>query len=158
TRQDADRHVALRVIGFPGRGRDGIETDVGEEDDPRSGQNAAQTVHAPGTGVGWHERVPVVGVDITHAEQDEQHDHGDLDGDDERVEDGRLLDADVTDGGNDPHDQDGGQVDDGPGESQVQSVRALIERCVRECGGDVKVQLIEQADHVTRPADRNRGD
>src|SRR6266446_10241796 len=78
-----------------------------------------------------------------------------MNGDDERVEDGRLLDADVTDSGNDGDDQYGGQVDDGPGEPQVQRVRALIERCVRERGGDVKVQLIEQAHHITGPADRH---
>jgi len=62
-------------------------------------------------------------------------DHRNLDGDDERVEDGRLLDADVTMVAMTRHDQYGGQVDDGPGESQVQCVRALIERACESAAG-----------------------
>ena len=37
---DADRHVALRVLGLLGVGRDRVEADVGEEDDRRPGEHA----------------------------------------------------------------------------------------------------------------------
>ena len=35
------RHVALRVLGLLGRGRDRVEPDVGEEDLARAGEDAA---------------------------------------------------------------------------------------------------------------------
>ena len=37
---DADGHVALRVLGLLGVGGDRVEADVGEEDDRRAGQHA----------------------------------------------------------------------------------------------------------------------
>ena len=35
-----DRHVALRVLGFLGRGRDRVEADIGEEDRRRGADHA----------------------------------------------------------------------------------------------------------------------
>src|SRR2546430_13387159 len=43
TRQDADGHVALRVLGLLGRSGDGIEADVGEEDDARGARSEEHT-------------------------------------------------------------------------------------------------------------------
>ena len=114
--------------------------------------------YMPVPGIGRNERVPVAGVDVAHAEQDEQHDHRDLDGDDDRIERGRLLDADVADGGDRRDDRHGGQIDDGAGAHQVQRVRALIEWRVRKRGRDVDVHLLQEADRVARPADRDGGD
>ena len=42
--EDADRQVALRVLRFLGGRRDGVEADVGEEDDRRALVNAAEAV------------------------------------------------------------------------------------------------------------------
>ena len=39
--EDADGHVALRVLGLLRGGGDGIEADVGEEDDARRPEHAA---------------------------------------------------------------------------------------------------------------------
>ena len=47
---------------------------------------AAPTELPGGAGVGRYERVPVAGVDIPHAEGDEQQHHGDLDGHNDGVE------------------------------------------------------------------------
>src|SRR5207237_10191016 len=105
-------------------------------------------------GIGWYERMPVGGVDVTHAEQDEQHDHRHLDGDDHRVEGGRLLDADVTDSRDRSDDRHGRHVDDGLGAHDVELVRPGAEWRARERTWDMDMQLLEEADGVTRPADR----
>src|SRR6185312_2846255 len=99
-----DRHVALRVPGFLGRGRDRIKPDVGEEDDGGGLEDAAVAEGAEVTVIGRDQRVQVGRVDVTDAENNEQHYHRHLDGDDDRVESGRLFDADVADGGDCGHD------------------------------------------------------
>ena len=50
---NADRHVALRVLGLLRRRADRIEPDVGEEDDRRAGHHAAEAEVFP--------RLPVFG-------------------------------------------------------------------------------------------------
>ena len=57
--QDADRHVALRVRGFLRRRGDGVESDVGEEDDARAAHDAVPAVLARAFG-GGNEGRPVV--------------------------------------------------------------------------------------------------
>ena len=49
---DADGQIALRVFAFFGGGGDGIESDVGEEDDRAAGQNAGPAVGREGMPVG----------------------------------------------------------------------------------------------------------
>ena len=45
---DADRHVARRVLRLLGVGRDRVEADVGEEDDRRAGQHADRLARRAG--------------------------------------------------------------------------------------------------------------
>ena len=65
--QDAPRHVALRVARLLGRGRDGVEADVGEEDERRALVDAAPAVRREGR--------PVARVEVerTHAHEDREH-------------------------------------------------------------------------------------
>ena len=60
--QDADGHVALRVLGLLRGGRDRVEADVGEEDDGRAADDAAPAEVAEVAGVGRDEGVRVVAV------------------------------------------------------------------------------------------------
>ena len=50
--QDADRHVALRVLALFGGRRDGVEADEGEEDDGRAAHDAGDAVRREGVPVG----------------------------------------------------------------------------------------------------------
>ena len=68
----ADRHVLLRVAALLGGGRDGVEADVGEEDEGRAGPD-------PGPAVG-REGVPVGGLDVEGADDDEEDEDDELDG------------------------------------------------------------------------------
>src|ERR1700691_1896735 len=70
-REDSDGHVALRVLGLARRGRDGIETDVGEENDAGGGEYAADAVNTRLPGVRRNERVPVVRLDVADTKEDE---------------------------------------------------------------------------------------
>jgi hypothetical protein len=82
---DGKWKVALRVLGLLAAGRDGAETDVGEEDDRGGGQNAAIALR--------RERLQVVGVESRELERDEQAEHRKLDHHHDVVEGGRLLDT-----------------------------------------------------------------
>ena len=42
--QNADRHITLRILCFLGRGRNGVKSDVGKEDDRRPGNNTAKAI------------------------------------------------------------------------------------------------------------------
>jgi hypothetical protein len=53
--QNADGHIALRILALLSRGRDRIETNVSEEDDGAAGQHAGPAI--------GHERMPVVRLD-----------------------------------------------------------------------------------------------
>ncbi len=63
--------VLLRVLGLLGRRGDGVEADVGEEDDGRAGHDAL-----PAEG---HHGLEVGQADVAGAEEDEEEDDGDLD-------------------------------------------------------------------------------
>ena len=52
---DADGHIALRILALLGRGGDGVESDVGEEDDGAAGEESR-----PAIGI---ERIPVRRMD-----------------------------------------------------------------------------------------------
>ena len=54
-----DRHVALRVLGFLGRGRDRVEADIGEEDRRR---RADAPMPAEPPKAGGQERIEIVGL------------------------------------------------------------------------------------------------
>ena len=69
--ENADRQVALRVAGLFRRGRDGVEADVGEEHDRGALVDAGEAVR--------RERHVVVGIDVHHADADEQRQREQLD-------------------------------------------------------------------------------
>ncbi len=53
---DADRQVPARVLGLLGRRRDGVEADIGEEDDRGPRRDARESIR--------HERMPVLRLDV----------------------------------------------------------------------------------------------
>ena len=98
--EDADRHVALRVLGFLRRGRHGVEADVGEEDDACGAEyphDAAVVVrHASRRRVGRrgrNERRVVRRVDEPPADADHQQHDRHLDDDDDAVDERGFLRA-----------------------------------------------------------------
>ena len=85
----ADGHVLLRVPALLGGGRDGVESDVGEEDERRAGPDARQAV--------GRERVPVGRLDVDRADDDEEDEDDELQDDHPGVERRRFLDPDDED-------------------------------------------------------------
>ena len=111
--EDADGHVLLRVLGFLRGGRDGVESDVGEEDDTGGARDPRPPILAECSLVGRDEGMPVRGGqrrmlehERTRNGDEDQHDRH-LDNHDGRVEVGRFLDADHQDGGDQADDQKG---------------------------------------------------
>jgi len=100
---DADGDVALGVLALFGGGGDGVETDVGEEDDGASGEDSGDAVGDEG--------VVVAGMDEGEAEEDEGEDGGDFDHHHDVVGAGGLADPDDEDGGEDTDDEEGGNIE-----------------------------------------------
>ena len=104
-RDDADRHVALRLLRLLGVGGDRVEADVGEEDERGARQHADRL--AAGVGVAeeglaeeadagqavGRERVPVPRVDVEGADDDDEQHGRHLDHHHGGVEAGALADA-----------------------------------------------------------------
>jgi len=93
--------------------------------------------------------VPVRGVDVAHAEENKQQHHRHLDGDDDRVECGRLPDADIT---NDRQRRDNGHcgnIDDRAGAYDIQITCALRKWRRREGRRQMHPDLVEKTDQVT---------
>ncbi len=109
-------------------------------------------------GVGWNERVPVGGIDVADAEQDEEDDDRHFDRDDPGVEGRGLFDADIADRCNGSDDENGGHVDDGAGAHHGQMPCTLLERRTGERCRNVQAHLVEQADDISRPAHRDGAD
>ena len=66
-RDDADRQIAAGVLGFLRRRRDGVESDIGEEDHGGSGHDARGAVGSEG--------LPVLRTYPGRADGDEEQDH-----------------------------------------------------------------------------------
>jgi len=93
---DADGQVALRVTALLGRGRYGVEADVGEEDDGAAGQHAAPAI--------GHEGMVVAGMDEAYDGENEDQNRNQLDADHHVVGFGRLANAADQDDGEDEDD------------------------------------------------------
>jgi hypothetical protein len=107
-----DRHVALRVLGFLGGGRDRVEADIGEEDRGRRADDAhaARSRRAePAIGC---ERRKMLALDRGEGEHDEHGERRHLDRHQRGVEIGALLGADHQQRGHRQRHDDGGHVDD----------------------------------------------
>ena len=95
---DGDGHVALRIFRLLRRGADGVEADVGEENNTRAGHNAAPAEVTGVAGVRWNERMPVHGRDCMKRPEDEQQHHRHFHQHNEIVKVRRFLDADDKQG------------------------------------------------------------
>ena len=93
---DAARKVTTRIACLLGRRGDGVEADVGEEDDRRPGPDAVPPV--------GQERLPVGGLHVVEAHDDEERQHDQLDQHHRRVEARGLLHADHQHPGEKQHD------------------------------------------------------
>ena len=101
--EDAEGQIALGLFALFGGGGDGVEADVGEEDDGAAGEHAGPAV--------GHEGVPVDGLDEAGGGEDEGEDGDDLDQYKDVVGAGRLADAaDQDDSENHDH-EEGGNVE-----------------------------------------------
>ena len=102
---DADGQIALGIARFLGGGGDGIEADVGKEDDSAAGNDAAEP--------GGRERMPVAGIDQCAADDQENENGADLDGDHDVVGLGGFADTAHEEHGENQNDEEGGNVEVG---------------------------------------------
>src|SRR5260370_60768 len=82
---DADGHVAMRVLALFGGGGDRVETDVGKEDDGAAGENAWPAVGREG--------MPVRGMNEARGKADEHEDSDDFEENHDVVGFGGLANA-----------------------------------------------------------------
>ena len=160
--EDADRHVAFRVLGLLRGGRDCIKADIGKEDNGCAAHDAAETELA-GTGTGRNELSagiagchPMRGADKGRRRDDEQHDDDKFDGDDRGVDVRGLADASRQERGHDGDDDHRRRVDHGAGRVPGVLRGVVIEGRTSESGRNGDAEVRKEADHVTGPADRNR--
>lgn len=101
---DADGQIPCGVAALFRRRRDGVEADVGEEDDGRARDDAAVAER--------QERIPIRRVDVRCSEHEEEEDRSELDEDEDAVELDALLRAAHEEERQKERDEDGGQVED----------------------------------------------
>ena len=148
-------HVALGIFGLLGGSGDGIEADVGEEDDSGTGEDTAPAEFPKAAGVFRDKGDPVVGIDVGRAAENEEDDDGELDDDDDIVEAGGFTDPDHEENGGGQTDEDGGQVKEG----SALGPDAVVEdqRGGAEGGWDIDAEVVEEFDGVARPTDGDGG-
>ncbi len=157
TGENAERHVALRILRFLRRRGDRVEADVGEEDDAGGADDAAPAELAPHARVLRNERLPVVGGDVERTEADHQHHDADLDRDHDRVRQRRLADAEHEDDGDYGDDEYRRQVEHRAGGEETLLERVVDRRATERWWDEVDPQGVEELDQVARPADGNSG-
>ncbi|MCW0416611.1 hypothetical protein NB689_002365 [Xanthomonas sacchari] len=152
---DADRQVALGVLGFLGGGGDRIEAVEGEEDDRRRRHDPVRdAIGADRLGKAVrHERVQIGAL-----ERRQRHCHEDAQGDQlqhhqHRVERGALLGAGHQQAGHGEGDQHRRQVEDAAG----MRPRGQRRRQVQVHAG-LRTGPVQEADEVAGPAHRHRAD
>ena len=96
--ENADGHVALGIPRFLGRGRDRIETDVGEEDDAGRAEDAEDSavgvVNALRRDVSrrrWNQRRVISRIHESPSDADDEQDDAHLQDNDDAIDEGRLL-------------------------------------------------------------------
>ena len=155
-REDADRHVTLRVARLLCGRRNRVEADIGEEDHAGAAQDAAPSEAAELTGVGRHERLPVFRRHEHAADADDQQDHGNLDRDDDRVDSRRFFDAD------DQQNRDGERDQTSAGRLRMAVAAGAVGEHDRRAGRraeerwKAQAEIGEKTDHIRRPAHRDR--
>ena len=152
--EDADRHVALRVLRLLRGGRDRVEADVGEEHHRRAAQHAAPAELAELAGVRRDERRQVLAparrprpaTTKTTSTTTLMHDQ-------RRVGVGGLLDADHQQRRDQQHDGGGRQVEHAG--SSCRRRPWPSQRGGGELGRERDAEVAQQAHEVARPADRD---
>ena len=151
---DSDRHSALRVAALLAGGRDGVEADVGEEDDGAAGEHAGPAV--------GRERMVVARMDEVQADEDEGEDRDELDEHHDVVGACGLADAAHEDDRQKNDDEEcrnvetevpAGSVDDVAGEIG-ETLRQVRRREPLRAERDA--EPIEQVDEVRGEADARR--
>ena len=131
---DANGQIPCGVAALFRRRRDGIEADVGEEDNGRTRDDTAVAER--------QERLPIRRVDVRCSEHEEEEDRSELDEDKDAVELDTLLRAAHEEERQKERDEDGGQIED-----------------AAFCGRDDEFMRQheprrgEESDDVARPAD-----
>src|SRR5438094_136021 len=154
--QNADRQVALRVLGFLRRGGDGVETDVREKHDRGALMDPAKPVGS--------ERVVVSGTEVREPGDDEQPQYEQLDRHHDVIGRGTLAYAEHEQPRDERDDHEGRQVHQDRYAQDVwsglqQAVHAGIGRQERrtvpgnEPGRQVNVEAAEQRREVITPRD-----
>ncbi len=144
--QNAEGQVVLRVVALLGGRRDGVEADVGEEDDGAAGEHAGPAV--------GHEGMPVVGLDEAGSGEDEDQDGGHFDEHHDVVGAGRLADAAHQQDGEEHDHQEGGNVEAEVPAGLVNVVAGEILQAGGQIGGRdplgrrVEAEPVEQIDDV----------
>ena len=150
---DRDRHVAVRLSGLLGVGRNGVEADVGEEDD------GGPCEHPEGLPAGVRlaedrlaeeadarepkgsEGVPVRRIDVERADADHEKDHGQLDAHHGGVEADALADSLDQHHGQDQGDDDGREVEDRAGADDLAERRVVVKRRRVQGGWDPRPKM-----------------
>src|SRR5690606_37880190 len=107
-------HIPLRILCFLSRGRDSVKPDIGEEDDRRTRNDAAEAVRHKLSASGSSDRAAdaqVVGIDEADAGDDKEHDNDHFDDHDDRVKARRFLDAAYEQQGYRDSDQSGRKIE-----------------------------------------------
>ena len=135
---DADGQIPARVLRLLRRRGHRVEPDVGEEDDRRSGHHAGKPV--------WHEGMPVLRLDVSGADENEEGDRRELDRDHRGVEAGAFPNTDDQEHHDPQHDEDRRNVDECAG--------ARIGRRAHP-HGQVQAEAGEYPLEVAAPSDGN---
>ena len=144
---DADRQIACRIPRLFGGRRDGVESDVREEDEGGSAEHSGPTEgeEAARTGERARRKVIVGGIDVTETDRDEEEYDGNLNCDDDRVDGTRFLRS--------AHEQCGYQKDDRSC-GQVRDSRRRIPMAVLPRLWDVQIeQRVQNEIKIAGPSD-----
>ena len=152
--QDGRGNVALRVLGFLRRHRHGLEADIGEKDDARGRQDAADAIFAPHASIGRDERRQMARRHIRQPEQDHQQHDGHFYQHHGAVEARGFAHPHHQQGGQRQHQHQSGQVDDRAGEMHRAQIGAR-QRRVGEGGGKGDAEARQQIEEIGRPAHRH---
>ena len=144
---DADRQIARRIPRLLGRRRDGVESDVREEDEGGAAEHTGPTEGevAARTGERARRKVIVGGIDVTEPDRNEEEYDRNLNCDDDRVDRPRFLRS--------AYEQCGDQKDDGRC-GQVRDSRRRIPMTVLPRLWDVQIeQRVQNEREIAGPSD-----
>ncbi len=152
-RNDADGHVALRILALLTGCGDGVEADVGEEDDGAASEYAGEAVR--------HKGVVVAGVDEPDAEEHKGKDGGNFDQHHEVVGARGLADTDDEHDRDEEDDEEGRDIEAGMPADGKDVLAGEILQALRQKGGgepfgvEPDVEPVEQIDDVRGEPDRD---